>query len=97
MHYNNLSPRQQLKTTAGGNFQASKGLSNSSAPNKRSDSFALQFYNRFMKKDEDDDLDEGIENIVDVDNTNEFPSNDINAINVSFQKMRDSRMPLVNR
>lgn len=34
-----------------------------------------------MKKE--DELDEGIENIIDQDQINEFP-NDINAINVSF-------------
>jgi hypothetical protein len=48
-----------------------------------------------MQKDED--LDEGIENIIDADNIDEFSSNDINSINVSFQKMHNNRFPLVSR
>lgn len=50
----------------------------------RGDSLAMQFYNKYLKKE---DLDEGIENIVDADNVDEFSPNDINSINVSFQKM----------
>ena len=42
-------------------------------------------------------MDEGIENIIDVDSTNEFISNDINSINVSFQKTKNNRTPLVSR
>jgi hypothetical protein len=66
-----------------GSVSASKGLSSEGKP-MRGDSLAMQFYNKYLKKE---DLDEGIENIVDADNVDEFSPNDINSINVSFQKM----------